>query len=301
MSKPRSPVHDTLEYAGAMLLFKSLELTPLPLAKRLAGFYARVLDMAVPRLRQVARRNLTMALPDRGAHDREAIIDGVFRSIGRVLLALARFPSIRRETVAQWIRYHGYEHFEAAMARGKGVLFATGHLGNWELSAFSHALMSAPMGVVVRPLDNTRLDAFIEKRRGLSGNQLIGKRDFARPILQALRRNEAVGILVDQNVVPENGAFVDFFGQPACSGTTFAKIAARSGAAVIPGFAFWSEEEQRHILHFYPEVPMTGDLDADTAAIQKAVEQAIREHPDQWLWIHRRWKTRPEGSPPLYI
>ena len=300
MSKPRSPVHDTLEYAGAMLLFKSLELTPLPLAKRLAGFYARVLDAAVPRLRQVARRNLTMALPDRGVRDHEAIIDGVFRSIGRVLLALARFPSIRRETVAQWIRYYGYEHFETAMARGKGVLFATGHLGNWELSAFSHALMSAPMGVVVRPLDNARLDAFIEKRRGLSGNQLIGKRDFARPILQALRRNEAVGILVDQNVVPENGAFVDFFGQPACSGTTFAKIAARSGAAVIPGFAFWSEEEQRHILHFYPELPMTGDLDADTAAIQKAVEQAIREHPDQWLWIHRRWKTRPSGEPPLY-
>jgi KDO2-lipid IV(A) lauroyltransferase len=291
--------HD-IEYVGAMLLFKSLEFTPLPIAKRLAAIYAGILDRAVPRLRRVARKNLAMALPEKSERERESIIDGTFRSIGRVLLAIARFPSINRETVAQWIRYEGFEHFEAALARGKGVLFATGHLGTWELSAFSHAIMAAPMGVVVRPLDNPRLDAFIERRRGLSGNHLIGKRDFARPILQALRRNEAVGILVDQNVVPEAGAFVDFFGKLACSGTTFARIAARSGAAVIPGFAVWSDKEQRHILHFYPEVAITGDLQADTAAIQKAVERAIREYPDQWLWVHRRWKTRPPGEAPIY-
>jgi len=283
-----------------MLLFKSLEITPLPVAKRLAQVYARFLDRAVPRLRRVGRRNLAMAFPEKSEREHEAILDGTFRSIGRVLLAFARFPRINRATVGQWIRYEGYEHFEAVLQRGNGALFATAHLGTWELSAFSHAIMSAPMGVVVRPLDNPRLDAFVERRRGLSGNRLIGKRDFARPILQALRRNEAVGILVDQNVVPEAGAFVDFFGKLACSGTTFAKIAARSGAGVIPGFAFWSDEEQRHILHFYPEVVMTGDLTTDTAAIQKAVENAIREHPDQWLWIHRRWKTRPAGEPPIY-
>jgi len=283
-----------------MLLFKSLEITPLPVAKRLAQVYARFLDRAVPRLRRVGRRNLAMAFPEKSEREHEAILDGTFRSIGRVLLAFARFPRINRATVGQWIRYEGYEHFEAVLKRGNGALFATAHLGTWELSAFSHAIMSAPMGVVVRPLDNPRLDAFVERRRGLSGNRLIGKRDFARPILQALRRNEAVGILVDQNVVPEAGAFVDFFGKLACSGTTFAKIAARSGAGVIPGFAFWSDEEQRHILHFYPEVVMTGDLTADTAAIQKAVENAIGERPDQWLWIHRRWKTRPAGEPPIY-
>jgi KDO2-lipid IV(A) lauroyltransferase len=297
---PRHPLRQSIEYAGTLFLFKTLELTPLSVAKRLAAGYARVLDLAIPRLRRVARKNLAMALPEKPEREREAIIDGTFRSIGRVLLAFARFPSITRETVSRWIRYQGYEHFEEALKRGKGVLFATAHLGTWELSAYSHALLSAPMGVVVRPLDNPQLDAFVEHRRGLSGNHLIGKRDFARPIMQALRRNEAVGILVDQNVLPEAGAFVDFFGKLACSGTTFAKIAARSGAAVIPGFAFWSEEEQRHILHFYPEVPMTGDLEADTAAIQKAVENAIREHPDQWLWIHRRWKTRPPGEPSLY-
>jgi KDO2-lipid IV(A) lauroyltransferase len=113
-----------------MLLFKSLELTPLPIAKRLAAAYARILDLGVPRLRQVGRRNLAMAMPEKSEREREAILDGTFRSIGRVLLAIARFPSINCQNVAQWIRYHGYEHFEAALNRVKGVLFATGHLGN---------------------------------------------------------------------------------------------------------------------------------------------------------------------------
>lgn len=283
-----------------MLVFKSLEIAPLAVARRLAAMYAKAIDRAVPRLRDAGRRNLSMAFPEKPEQDREALIDGAFRSIGRVLLAVARFPSINRENISQWIRYEGYEHFETALRRGKGVLFATGHLGNWELSAFSHALLSGPMNVVVRPLDNSRLDDFVERRRSLSGNRLISKREFARPILQALRRNEAVGILVDQNVAPEAGVFVNFFGAPACTGTTFAKIAARSGSAVIPGFAFWSEDEGRHVLRFYPEVPMTGDTQADTSAVQRAVEIAIREYPDQWLWIHRRWKTRPPGEPPLY-
>lgn len=289
-------IRQRLEYWGALLLFKSLELSPLPLARQLARFDAWMLDLLVPRLRKVGRQNLAMAFPDKTGRERDAMIDGAFRSIARVLLAVAKFPSIDRESVGRWIRYEGYEHFEAVKARGKGVLFATGHLGNWELSAYAHALLSAPMSVVVRPLDNVRIDAFVERRRALSGNQLIGKREFARPILQALRRNEAVGILVDHNVVATEGIFVNFFGRLACTGTTFARIAARSGAGVIPGFAVWSDEEQRHILKFYGEVPMTGDVEADTAAITKAVERAIREYPDQWLWLHRRWKTRPPGE-----
>ncbi len=158
-----------------------------------------------------------------------------------------------------WIRYQGYEHFERAMERGKGVLFATAHLGNWELSAFCHALLPAPMRVVVRPLDNPRIDAFVERRRALSGNHLTDKKEFVRPILKALRNNEAVGILVDQNSSLDGGVFVDFFGIPACVNTGFAKLAAHSGAAVIPGFAFWSEEERKYILRFYPEVPISGD------------------------------------------
>ena len=231
---------------------------------------------------------------------RERVIDGVYASIARTLVGFAKFPKITKETVSNWIRYEGYEHFEAGLARGKGVLFATGHLGNWELSAFTHALMFAPMQIVVRPLDNWRIDRMVERRRGLSGNRLIGKREFARSILKALHRNEAVGILVDQNASLDSGVFVDFFGIPACANGNFARIAARTEAAVIPGFAFWSESERRYILRFYPEIAMTGDVERDTASVQHAIEDAIREYPEQWLWIHRRWKTRPPGEPSLY-
>ena len=291
--RSRSAVRDTLEYWMALAVVESLAWTPLPVANWLARRYAGLLDIALPRLRRVALSNLAMALPelDGGAHGR--IADGVFRSIARLLVTFARFPRIDRGNIGEWIRYEGLEHFEAARARGRGVLFATAHLGNWELSAFAHGWMTAPMYVVIRPLDNPRIDALVERRRTLSGNRLIGKKEYARGILKALHDNEAVGILVDQNASLEEGMFVDFFGVPACAGTGLAKLAAHSGAAVIPGFALWMESERKYVLRFYPPVEITGDAADDTRRLQGRLEAVIREYPDQWLWIHRRWKTRP--------
>jgi KDO2-lipid IV(A) lauroyltransferase len=293
----RSAIRNAFEYGLALGVLKSLEWSPLPLADPLARCYAWLLDLAIPRLRRVAYRNLLLALPQA---ERKPIVDGVYRSVARVLVAFAKFPSIRKDNVRNWIRCEGAEHFENALRQGRGVLFATAHLGNWELSAFAHALLTSPMNVVVRALDNPLLDALVERRRALSGNRLLSKKEFARSILKALAANEAVGILIDQNSSEDAGVFVDFFGVPACSGTGFAKIAAHSGAAVIPGFALWSSEERRYILRFYPPVPITGDAARDTQTLQATLEQVIRANPDQWLWIHRRWKTRPPGEPPLY-
>jgi KDO2-lipid IV(A) lauroyltransferase len=290
-----------LEYLTALAVIHSLAAVPPVLAEPLARFYTRLLDLAIPRLRRAAMRNLAMALPERSAGDHARIVDGVFRNIARVLVAFARFPRINKANIHAWIRYEGYEHFERALERGKGVLFATAHLGNWELSAFSHALMSQPMHVVVRPLDNRRIDQLVETRRGLSGNHLIAKKDFARAILQALKDNQAVGILVDQNAGLADGVFVNFFGIPACAGVGFMKIAARSGATVIPGFALWSEPDREYVLRFYPPLEITGDAARDTQALHSQLEGVIREYPDQWLWLHRRWKTRPPGSPDLYV
>jgi len=296
----RSTLRNRVEYGLALAVVKSLEWTPVGLANVLAAGYAGLLDRAIPRLRATALRNLEMAMPEISAGRRKEIVDGVFRSVARLLVAFARFPSIRRDTVARWIRYEGFEHFEEALRRGRGVLFATAHLGNWELSAYAHALLTAPMSVVVRPLDNPLIDGLVERRRTLSGNRMLGKKDYARGILKALAANQAVGVLIDQNVAVEEGAFVDFFGIPASAGTGFAKLAARTGAAVIPGFALWSAEERRYVLRFYPPVAMSGDAVRDTAALHAVLEAVIREYPDQWLWIHRRWKTRPPGDPPLY-
>jgi KDO2-lipid IV(A) lauroyltransferase len=298
--KRRSALRNTLEYWAALSVLKSLEYAPRPVAERLSRSYVALLDLAQPRLRRVALRNLALAIPGTGEGERNEIANGVFRSIARLLVAFAKFPRIHKGNVSAWIRYEGYEHFERALRCGRGVLFATAHLGNWELSAFAHGLLTGPMHVIVRPLDNPAIDRLVGARRALSGNRIIEKKDFARTLVKALHSNEAVGILIDQNSNLEQGVFVDFFGVPACAGTGFAKIAARTGAVVIPGFALWSNEEKRYVLRFYPPVEMTGRAEEDTARLQGTLESVIREYPDQWLWIHRRWKTRPPGEPPLY-
>lgn len=296
----RPALRNAVEYGLALAVVKSLEWTPLAAAHQLARGYTRLLDRALPRLRRVARRNLSMALPELGEARHEQIIDGVFRSIARLLVAFARFPSIRRENLDGWVRVEGAEHVQAAFAAGRGVLFATAHLGNWELSAFAQALLTAPMNVVARPLDNPWIDRIVERRRALSGNRILLKHDSARAILKALAANEAVGVLIDQNAAMETGVFVDFFGVPASANPGFAKLAAHSGAAVIPGFALWSEAERRYVLRFHPPVRISGDAARDTQQLQAQLEGVIREHPEQWLWIHRRWKTRPPGAPALY-
>jgi KDO2-lipid IV(A) lauroyltransferase len=215
-------------------------------------------------------------------------------------VSFARFPRITRENVQDLIRYEGLENFQQAHSLGKGVLVATGHFGNWELSAFAHAYLTAPMHIVVRPIDNARIDALVEHRRELSGNRAIAKKDAARGILRALAAGGAVGVLIDQNTTPDQGVFIDFFGVKACAGSAFVKLAQHSGAAVVPGYALWSEKEDRYVLHFEPAVEMTGDVVEDTQRVHARLEAAIRKHPEQWLWIHRRWKTRPHGERPIY-
>jgi KDO2-lipid IV(A) lauroyltransferase len=296
----KSYFQSRVEYALAFTLVQLMEWLPLFLASGVASTTARALDVALPKLRRVAEKNLSFALPDLAPAERKRLIDGCFRSVGRLLLALARMPRIHSNNANAWIRYEGLENYQAAKQAGKGILVATAHLGNWELSAYTHALLTEPMNVMVRPLDNPLIDALVERRRGHSGNSLIYKKDAARTVLKALKSNAAVGILIDQNASPAEGVFVDFFGKQACANAAFVKFAYHSGAKVIPGFAFWSEQERRYVLRFYPEVPMTGNVSIDTQRVHTLLEEVIREYPDQWMWIHRRWKTRPEGQSALY-
>ena len=280
----------------ASFLLWSLAHAPLGLAR----FYASLLDLAIPRLRRTAMRNLELAYPEKSRKERRTIADEVFNSIARLIWVFARFPQINAQNIHNWIRYEGLEHYLEAKKAGRGVLFATAHFGNWELSAFAHALMTEPMHIMIRPLDNPKVDRLVEDRRRLSGNRLIVKWDGARAVLRALHQNEAVGVLIDQNTSSQEGVFVDFFGTPACANTAFAKIAARTGAAVIPGFAVWAEEEGRYVLKFHPALEISGDAREDTRRLHAVLERVIREHPGQWLWIHRRWKTRPPGEAGLY-
>jgi len=268
-------------------------LSTVSLCPPLAYLYIKLLDLALPRYRRVAQRNFEIAgMPD--------VTGAMFRSIARILVTFAKFPSMNRDNIHRWIRYDGLENLKTAQARGRGVLIATAHFGNWELSAFAHALMSSPMHIVVRPLDNLRVDSLVEQRRAMSGNRIIQKKNAARDILRALKAGDAVGVLIDQNTVLEECVFVDFFGVKACAGAHFARFAHHSGAAVVPGYAVWSEEERRYILRFDPEIEMRGDIQQDTQRIHSHLESVIRRHPEQYLWIHRRWKTRPPGEASLY-
>lgn len=290
-----------MEYAAVQAVVATLRFSPRGIAESLARFYAGLLDRFVPRLRRTAMRNLELAMPEMPDAERARIADGVFRSIARVFVGVARLPDLTHENIGEWIVHEGLENLREAQARGKGVLIATGHLGNWEFSVNAHTLLCGDtMSVVVRPLDNPLIDNLVRRRREMFGNRMTGKKEFVRSLLLALKAGEAAAMLVDQNNMLDQGVFVDFFGIPARTGTSFAKIAAHTGAAVVPGFALWIEAEKRYHLKFYPAVAMTGEIAEDTQRVQAAVERAIREYPDQWLWVHRRWKARPEGQRNLY-
>jgi len=301
-----TPFRSLAEYSIVWPVLKTLQWLPLPLARWASGSLAAGVRLLTPGWRRVAEQNLRLALPETSQRDHDRIVRGVYQQLARVLLALARAPRLNASNIGGWIQYEGFEHYRQALAKGRGVLFLTAHLGNWELSAMAHALFGNPMHVMVRPLDNPWLDRLVESLRKRCGNQTIRKQDAARDVLRLLRRNEAVGILADQNSAGGDSVFVDFFGVRASATAGFVKLAMRSGAAVLPGFALWKESEKRYVLRFYPPLEMvsTGnpseDVVANTQRCQSCIEAVIREHPDQWLWIHRRWKTRPPGEAPIY-
>ena len=294
------------EYALARTILAVLRLLPRPLARLAAGLAAFLVYLLVSRYRRVAHLNLRLALPELSAGERRRIVRGVYRNLGRMLAEFAHFPRYSRQNVAQVITYDGFENYAEAVRRGRGVLYLTGHLGAWELGAFAHSVYGHPLHVLIRALDNPSLNELVNRYRTLAGNRILEKRDFLRGILEALRKNEVVGILIDQNASLQDGAFVQFFGVPASTATGLAKIALRAEAAVVPAFAFWDAALGHYRLRFDPplELVRTGDSEQDVVAntqlFTHVLEQHIRCHPDQWLWIHRRWKTRPPGESPLY-
>lgn len=300
------PMRENLEYGLVVAVARCLGKMPRGLARRLAVLIAVAVYWSFGRLRRVGVRNLHMALPQLSAKTRTKILRRVYIHLGWQLVEFCRMTRYTRENVGDLMRTEGLEHYLAAKARGKGVLIMTGHLGAWELSSFYHSLMGYPMGMVIRRLDNRRLDEYVNAIRCLHGNFVLYKDEFGRGLLTAMHEGGTVGILMDTNMTPPQGEFVRFFGIPACTGTGLAHVARKTGAAVLPGFMFWEEHERKYVLRFGPEVaiPHTDDVAADilegTRRCTGILEEWIRRYPDQWLWIHRRWKTRPAGESGLY-
>jgi Kdo2-lipid IVA lauroyltransferase/acyltransferase len=291
-----------LEFAVVWCVAWCLGRLPRRVARGLGAGLGLLVYMAAGRLRRTGLRNLKLAMPEMSAAERERTLKLVYRNLGWQLSEFCRMARYTPENTSNWIRYEGLEHFLEAEVRGKGVLILTGHLGAWELSSFYHSLMGHPMGMVIRRLDNRVLDNYVNRIRCLHGNRVNHKDDFARGLLTAMRRGETVGILMDTNMTPPQGVFVDFFGKAACTGSGLARVTLKTGAAVLPGFLLWEEAEGRYVLHFGEEieVAVSGDVEADVLALTqrctKVIEDWVRRYPGQWLWIHRRWKTRPDGT-----
>jgi KDO2-lipid IV(A) lauroyltransferase len=295
-----------IEFGLVWLLVKLLGLLPRRLARNVGAAIGWLAYTATPRLRRVGLRNLALAFPESAETERETILRGMYRQLGWQLAEFCHMPGYTLDRASQFIRYKGMEHYLAAKQRGQGVLVLTGHLGAWEMSSFYHSLAGYPMGMVIRRLDNPWVNRLVNDIRTQHGNRVLSKDDFARGLIAAMRAGETVGVLMDTNMTPPQGVFVDFFGHAACTASGVARVALRTGAAVLPGFLVWEPAENRYVLHFLPELKLvdTGDAERDaitnTQMFTTALENVIRQYPEQWLWVHRRWKTRPPGEPSLY-
>lgn len=266
-----------------------------PLGEAL-GHLAFIVDR---RHRKVANENLRLAFGrSRTPDEIRAMALSHFRSLGQTFVDVCRLLRVNPETLRDVVEIEGLEVLTDPRARGQGVLYVTGHFGPWEyLPAFSAYLADEPLTVVARPLDNPYLDRLLDALRRRWGSRMVEKREAMSVLMDVLRRGGRVGVLIDQHVSRREGIFVNFFGHPACTTTGPALLALRSGAAIIPVVVV-REERGRFRILLGKEVnpPRTGKVKEDvvalTAGMTEALEELIRRRPEQWFWVHRRWKYR---------
>ena len=299
-------MREWLEYAAVWVLLKKLELLPRPVSRWAAVVWARMLYAALPKLRRTAQVNLRLAFPEWTEERRREVERGMVRNLGWMAAEFARLPLYKKENIENYVVLDGHENFLEAHRRGKGVLVLTGHLGAWELSSHAHALYGYPLHFMARPIDNARVDALVNRYRCLSGNAPIFKNESARAMLKILKDGGTIGILADQNTLPAEGAFVDFFGTAACTTTGIARVALHTDTAVVPGYLVWDETIGKYRLRFEPalELMRSGDAEKDvvtnTQRFTKVIEGIVRAYPEQWVWVHARWKIRPPGEKEIY-
>ncbi len=295
-----------IEYAAVWAILKGLGVLPRPLARGIAAGVVRVFYALLPRLKKTAEANLRIAFPEWSEAQSKAVVRGMLRNFGWMTAEFARFPKYSKENIEQIVALDGHENFLEGQRRGKGVLYLTGHIGAWELSSFAHALYGFPLHYMARRIDNPRIDTLVNGYRCMSGNRPIFKNESARVMLKVLKEAGTIGILADQNTMPQESAFVDFFGKMASTTTGIARVALHTDAAVVPGYAIWDEASGKYRLRFEPPVELirTGDTERDvfenTQKFTKVIEEIIRKYPEQWVWVHGRWNTRPTGEPSLY-
>jgi KDO2-lipid IV(A) lauroyltransferase len=299
-------MREWIEYAAAWLGLKALGVLPRSAARFVGAAFAAIAYRLRTPLRRAAQTNLQIAFPEWSDKKRDEVIRRMVRQVGWMAAEFSQLPKYSRKNIEDIVVIDGFENFDAAKRAGKGVLFLTGHMSAWELSSFAHALYGYPLHFLVRPVSNRRIDALVNRYRCLSGNKPIDKNKSARAILKVLGEAGTVGILMDHNTSLDEGVFVNFFGIPASTSSGLARLALRTDAAVVPGFLLWDSARRKYRLRFEPAVELSRtedeetDVRENTQRFTRVIEEFVRAHPDQWLWVHKRWKTRPPGDPPMY-
>ncbi len=302
-------VLDYIVYALSAGIMRLLALLPRRCGLALATGLAKGFYWLSPWHRNIVFANLLVAMPTISQAKAKHIAMETFGNIARVGVELSRLPLLINKSPTDFAEIFSMSEevigtIRRLHARGKGLLYLTGHFGVWELlpNVYATYVKDIPLSVVVRPLDNPWLDKLVERYRSCLGNQMIPKKNSLRQIMEALAAGGAVGILLDQNVCRQEGVFVDFFGKMACTNFGLAALALRTESPVLPIGLFYDEAARVHRIEMEPEIMLTRtgnkaeDLRANTATFTKALETMIRKHPDQWLWVHRRWKTRPTDN-----
>ncbi len=296
-----------LEYAAAKSVFVTLGHLPAPAALSVGQSVGKLAYLLAGNLRKTGATNLRLAFPEKTDEERAELLRESFNNLGRQLGLFSQFATRPQADLQNLIEVRGLEHLETAKAHmNSGLILITAHLGAWELTSFGLSLFGHSLSFIVRRMDNPKIEDLFERVRTRFGNLTIDKLSAARSMLKLLRDKGVLGLLPDLNTLDAEAIFVDFFGVPAATNFIMAKLALRTNSQIIPIFAPWSEEKRKYLVIIGPPVSIqrTGDEEQDvrqlTTTLTQLIENTIRRYPGQWLWIHKRWKTRPKGEPAIY-
>ncbi len=310
MAKSQSKFLTQLQYLAVRIIFAIVGMfslkSSMSFGKYLGRFLGTLLGFFVPKLNKTANRNLEIALPELSSEKKSAIIKGCYESLGRQLGLIAHFKRFTPEDVQNLVEIKGREIFERIHASGRGMLLITGHFGSWEVFNLLPPAFGFPFNVLVRRIDNKKIEAYVDSLRTTFGAKTIDKTKSARAMFRLLENGEMLGVMADLNAQEREGVFVDFFGVKASTTASIARLALKTDAVVIPVFAVWDEMKQKYIVNIEEPIDFKKTTDTEknvfelTQKVTNSVEKFVRAYPEQWMWIHKRWNTRPKGEKGFY-
>ncbi len=307
MPKKKSSFQTKIEAIAVRFLLGAIGVFPLRTSMSIGRSLGKTVIRFFPKLAKTADRNLEIAYPGISDDEKKRIVSGTFESLGRQLGFISHFKKFKHEDIRDLVELVGREeYFDPAVDTGRGILFFTGHFGSWEVFNLLPPAFGYHMNILVRRIDNQLVEKYVDSLRTKFGCITIDKKQSARKMYRLLESGEILGILADLNVQEKEGVFVDFFGVPASTTTSIAKLALKTNAIILPAFAVWEEAKNKYVVYLDPPVEFDPNADLEdqiievTQKLTGVVEKYVRKYPEQWLWVHKRWNTRPQGEKGLY-